>query len=123
MSGGAHSSLHAAPVRCCSSALLQSASQQKHLLFTSDKVARLVQLVAETIANLCCAVSCCAGCRTGVYGGHSASISQLLVLGDQLLSLGKDGQLLVWRIGEYDSPQVRQCVTFKSVVVVRLNRV
>jgi hypothetical protein len=31
---------------------------------------------------------------------------QLLVLGDQLLSLGKDGQLLVWKIGEYDSPQV-----------------
>jgi hypothetical protein len=31
---------------------------------------------------------------------------QLLVLGDQLLSLGKDGQLLVWKIGEYDTPQV-----------------
>jgi U3 small nucleolar RNA-associated protein 21 len=42
-----------------------------------------------------------------VYSGHSGSIVQLLVLGDQLLSLGKDGQLLVWKIGEYDSPQVR----------------
>lgn len=48
-------------------------------------------------------------CRTGCYAGHSGSITQLLVLGDQLLSLGKDRQLLVWRIGEYDQPQVRLC--------------
>jgi hypothetical protein len=47
-------------------------------------------------------------CRTGCYAGHSGSILQLLVLGDQLLSLGKDGQLLVWKIGEYDAPQVRR---------------
>lgn len=31
---------------------------------------------------------------------------QLLVLGDRLLSLGRDGRLLVWRIGQYDAPEV-----------------
>jgi hypothetical protein len=31
----------------------------------------------------------------------------MLVLGDNLLSLGKDKQLLVWRIGQYDAPEVR----------------
>lgn len=54
-------------------------------------------------AVLCHAVSVR---RTGCYAGHSGSIMQLLVLGEQLLSLGKDGQLLVWKIGEYDTPQV-----------------
>ena len=29
-----------------------------------------------------------------------------LVLGDRLLSLGRDGRLLVWRIGQYDAPEV-----------------
>lgn len=29
-----------------------------------------------------------------------------MVLGDYLLSLGKDSKLLVWKIGEYDEPQV-----------------
>lgn len=54
-----------------------------------------------------------------MYGGHSGSISQLLVLGDQLLSLGKDGQLLVWKIGECDSPQVRLWVCAALVVESR----
>ena len=38
--------------------------------------------------------------RCGEYRGHTADILQLLVLGDRLLSLGSDGKLLVWRIGE-----------------------
>ena len=42
--------------------------------------------------------------RSGEYRGHRADILQLLVLGDNILSLGRDGQLLVWRIGEYDEP-------------------
>eukprot|EP00878_Enallax_costatus_P024559 GHUV01026213.1.p1 GENE.GHUV01026213.1~~GHUV01026213.1.p1 ORF type:complete len:180 (+),score=25.08 GHUV01026213.1:276-815(+) len=42
---------------------------------------------------------------TGTYAGHSGSILQLLVLGNQLLSLGKDKQLCVWNIGQYDKPQ------------------
>ena len=43
--------------------------------------------------------------RSGVYrGGHAGDILQLLVLGDHLLSLGRDGRLLVWRVGQYDSP-------------------
>jgi hypothetical protein len=46
-------------------------------------------------------------CRTGVYAGHRAAVLQMLVLGDNLLSLGKDRQLLVWKIGQYDAPQVR----------------
>ena len=33
-----------------------------------------------------------------------------MVLGEQLLSLGEDCQLLVWRIGKYDEPEVR-CAT------------
>lgn len=45
--------------------------------------------------------------RSGEYRGHSADIIQLLVLGDHLLSLGRDGKLLAWQIGEYDAPQVR----------------
>jgi hypothetical protein len=59
------------------------------------------------IALLCRAVllSCCY--RTGCYAGHTGSIVQLLVLAEQLLSLGKDGQLLVWKIGEHEQPQVR----------------
>lgn len=32
----------------------------------------------------------------------------MLVLADDLLSLGKDRQLLVWTIGQYDQPQVLQ---------------
>jgi hypothetical protein len=63
-------------------------------------------------------------CRTGCYAGHSGSILQLLVLGDQLLSLGKDGQLLVWKIGEYDAPQVREgeqsAVETKSAMLLTL---
>lgn len=31
---------------------------------------------------------------------------QLLVLGDRLLSLGRDGRLLVWRIGQYAAPEI-----------------
>jgi U3 small nucleolar RNA-associated protein 21 len=37
--------------------------------------------------------------------GHTADILQLLVLGDRLLSLGRDGKLLVWRIGSYAAPE------------------
>lgn len=44
--------------------------------------------------------------RSGEYRGHTADIIQLLVLGDHLLSLGRDGKLLTWRIGEYDAPEV-----------------
>lgn len=45
--------------------------------------------------------------RSGEYrGGHSGDILQLLVLGDRLLSLGDDRKLLVWRIGQYEAPEV-----------------
>ena len=44
--------------------------------------------------------------RSGEYRGHAADILQLLVLGDRLLSLGRDGRLLVWRIGQYAAPEV-----------------
>jgi hypothetical protein len=44
--------------------------------------------------------------RSGAYRGHTGGILQLLVLGDRLLSLGRDGRLLVWRIGEYAAPEV-----------------
>eukprot|EP00878_Enallax_costatus_P047727 GHUV01058830.1.p1 GENE.GHUV01058830.1~~GHUV01058830.1.p1 ORF type:complete len:155 (+),score=26.99 GHUV01058830.1:463-927(+) len=52
-------------------------------------------------------ITCCGSvcCSTGTYAGHSGSILQLLVLGNQLLSLGKDKQLCVWNIGQYDKPQ------------------
>jgi hypothetical protein len=33
-------------------------------------------------------------------------VLQLLVLGNELLSLGKDQQLLVWTIGQYSKPKV-----------------
>ena len=44
--------------------------------------------------------------RSGEYRGHAGDVLQLLVLGDRLLSLGRDGRLLVWRIGEYGAPDV-----------------
>ena len=44
--------------------------------------------------------------REGVYKGHTGTILQLLCLGDHLLSLGSDGILLLWKIGEFDDPQV-----------------
>jgi hypothetical protein len=44
--------------------------------------------------------------RSGEYRGHSADIIQMLVLGDRLLSLGRDGKLLAWRIGDYEEPEV-----------------
>ncbi|KAK9819682.1 hypothetical protein WJX72_001066 [[Myrmecia] bisecta] len=44
--------------------------------------------------------------RVGKYCGHSDDILQLLCLGDHLLSLGRDGKLLLWKIGEYDAPEV-----------------
>lgn len=44
--------------------------------------------------------------REGVYKGHTGTILQLLCLGDHLLSLGSDGMLLLWKIGEFDDPQV-----------------
>ena len=43
--------------------------------------------------------------RSGEYRGHTGDILQLLVLGDALLSLGRDRRLLVWRIGDYAAPQ------------------
>jgi hypothetical protein len=44
--------------------------------------------------------------RSGEYRGHSGDVIQLLPLGDHLLSLGRDGKLLLWRIGEYAAPEV-----------------
>jgi hypothetical protein len=56
--------------------------------------------------------------RCGEYRGHTADILQLLVLGDRLLSLGSDGKLLVWRIGEYAAPEVAiqlpRCVSLRG---------
>jgi hypothetical protein len=47
--------------------------------------------------------------RSGQYWGHhTGAILSLMVLGDLLLSLGADGKLVVWRIGKYDTPEVRQ---------------
>lgn len=43
--------------------------------------------------------------QTGEYRGHAGDVLQLLVLGDRLLSLGTDGCLLVWRIGEHGGPE------------------
>jgi U3 small nucleolar RNA-associated protein 21 len=43
---------------------------------------------------------------TGEYLAHGGDILDLLVLGDRLLSLGRDGRLLVWRIGQYGAPEV-----------------
>ncbi len=49
--------------------------------------------------------------RTGVYTGHTGPIIQLLVLGDYLISLGADKQLLVRTIGsDRDTPKVRDGV-------------
>eukprot|EP00879_Flechtneria_rotunda_P029644 GHRR01032076.1.p1 GENE.GHRR01032076.1~~GHRR01032076.1.p1 ORF type:complete len:188 (+),score=71.35 GHRR01032076.1:941-1504(+) len=42
---------------------------------------------------------------TGKYASHSGRILQLLVLADQLLSLGRNSKLLVWKIGDYQQPQ------------------
>ena len=42
----------------------------------------------------------------GRLRGHSASILQLLVLGERLLSLGADRRLLVWAAGECGAPEV-----------------
>ena len=43
----------------------------------------------------------------GRLQGHSASILQLLVLGERLLSLGADRRLLVWAVGEFGAAEVR----------------
>ncbi len=56
--------------------------------------------------------------RSGEYRGHSADIIQLLVLGDRLLSLGRDGKLLAWRIGEYEAPEVGAGRTHAAALVV-----
>lgn len=50
--------------------------------------------------------------REGVYSGHSGIILQLLCLGDHLLSLGSDRKLLLWKIGEYDGPEVLSTAPF-----------
>ena len=44
--------------------------------------------------------------RVGVYNGHNGPIRQLLCLGDNLFSLGSDGKLIMWKLGEYEAPQV-----------------
>ncbi|EIE21950.1 WD40 repeat-like protein [Coccomyxa subellipsoidea C-169] len=44
--------------------------------------------------------------REGVYSGHTGTILQLLCMGDHLLSLGSDSKLLLWKIGDFDKPQV-----------------
>ena len=40
----------------------------------------------------------------GRYEGHEGDIISILVLGDMILTLGRDQRLLVWRIGRYDEP-------------------
>lgn len=42
--------------------------------------------------------------RSGEYRGHVADIIQLTVLGDNLLSLGRDNKLNIWEIGNYSAP-------------------
>lgn len=39
------------------------------------------------------------------HGGHAGPITQLLLLGDNMLSLGADNKLAVWSLGEYDAPR------------------
>lgn len=48
----------------------------------------------------------CLHCRVGIYAGHSGSITQLLTLGDLLLSLGADKKLLIWSPDVYTAPKV-----------------
>lgn len=45
--------------------------------------------------------------RNGTYGGAIGTVFQLLVLGDYLAGLTRDGQLLMWRIGSYGEPEIR----------------
>jgi hypothetical protein len=44
--------------------------------------------------------------RTGEYKGHQGSILQMMVLGDNLLALDDSNSMLVWKIGNYDEPEV-----------------
>ncbi len=45
-----------------------------------------------------------------MYAGHLGPILQLLVLGDQLLSLSQDGQVLCWALGQHARPLSRASV-------------
>jgi len=69
-----------------------------------------------------------AGARGGSVGtlrGHRAGILQLLVLGDRLLSLGSDRQLLVWAVGEYGEPLARPrpaCAHAQAGLAARVRR-
>jgi hypothetical protein len=49
---------------------------------------------------------CMLRCRTGTYRAGPGAVVQLLCLGDNLLSLHSTGCLRVWKIGEYDAPEV-----------------
>jgi len=63
-------------------------------------------------------------CRDAA-GGHRAGILQLLVLGDRLLSLGSDRQLLVWAVGEYGEPLARPrpaCAHAQAGLAARVRR-
>ena len=44
--------------------------------------------------------------RVGAYCGHEGRVLQMLCLGDHLLSLGNDQKVMVWKIGEYEEPEV-----------------
>lgn len=39
---------------------------------------------------------------------------QLLALGEQLLSLHNGGVVAVWRVGEYEAPEVHPCPSYSS---------
>lgn len=42
----------------------------------------------------------------GTFSGHQADVTQLLCLGERLLSLGNDHKVAVWKLNDYDSPEV-----------------
>jgi len=42
--------------------------------------------------------------RSGIYTGHTDNVISMLPMGDHLLSLGSDNQLLLWKIGQYNQP-------------------
>ena len=65
--------------------------------------------LARYYEELHCDIRCPTACRHGNYKGHTDAILQLLVLGDYLLSLGRDRKLLVWKIGAYAEPEVGPC--------------
>lgn len=55
-------------------------------------------------------LSAALSCRVGAYRLEAAGpVVQLLALGGQLLSLHSGGVVAVWRVGQYDAPEVRPC--------------